>query len=181
MAVTFDSSIGGDNSTSFVSVEGSSQYFEDTSTEKFSNWSGLSLSRQQQALNVATQYISAKFSWNGGQVVTETQALPWPRFGMYNNKNQYIGQNTIPPEVIAATCELAYLSLDFSGSCPVEQALVPEEGRTTKKEKLDGVGEVEYFSNSGDLSRYFTNISLLLGSLTSQSGVGGLNVCIRRA
>ena len=181
MAVQFDSTVGGDASTSYVSDAYSLQYFENISTTRYNNWNGLTDTERQQALNGATKYIDSKYTWSMGQVVTETQALSWPRYDAYNKDGQYIESTEIPEEVMAATCELAYLSFDFTGSTPVEQSLIGEVGRTVKKEKLDGVGEVEYFSGSDSLGRYFPQIDMMLSGLISSNSIGGLTVSLRRA
>lgn len=181
MAVTFDSTIGGAAATSFCSVAQAAQYFEDTSSAKYANWVVLSDDQQKQALNKATQYLSAKYVWSQGEVVTETQALAWPRYSVYNKNGQFIDSTEIPVEIIYATCEVAYLAYDFSGATPVEQALLAETGRTTKREQLDGVGEIEYFKGAGNLDRYFPEIDMLLAPYISGSSTSNVVVNIRRA
>lgn len=98
---TVDSTVGGANSNSYLTVEEADAYWEahlyadawnDTDKEAAVIW--------------ATRVMDASFVWTG-QAATATQALGWPREGMYTRNGFPIANDVIPVDLKNATAELA--------------------------------------------------------------------------
>lgn len=79
-------------------------------------WTAASDTFKEQALVTATSILDTK-SWVG-VVVEETQKLAFPRTGFYFNPKfgytTYLPE-TVPNEIVIATCELAYHLLNNDG------------------------------------------------------------------
>lgn len=61
---------------------------------------------KEQALQTATRLIDALFTFVG-EIASTTQALRWPRYGVYDQDGRLLASNTLPTRVVQATCELA--------------------------------------------------------------------------
>lgn len=118
----FDSSIGGANSNSYVSVEDADDYFE-TSIGK-PNWSSLSVTDKQKCLIESTRLLDTLIKWKGF-IKSDQQALMWPRSYVPNPDSRYdnletvlesyISDDIIPKDVKNATNELAYSLISNNG------------------------------------------------------------------
>ncbi|MBR0693665.1 DnaT-like ssDNA-binding protein [Bradyrhizobium lablabi] len=100
------------------------------------------------ALIRATQYIEGKYRgrWPGlpikyrlGGLSDSQQALSWPRYGAVDNNGFAILPNTVPIEVVYATCEAALRELLSPGS------LQPDITLTGIKREWAGDTGFEYF------------------------------------
>lgn len=119
--MSFDSTVGGNNANSFVSMADVTAHFESSLNKDLvlNQWD--EPKRQLMAM-VATKQICWYFEWIG-TIATQTQALPWPRrrwdFDFdketYDSKYQYNGYQldknpldgtSIPQLLKDATCEL---------------------------------------------------------------------------
>lgn len=124
MAFTFDSTIGGATSNSYVSVTEADDYFSGHFSG-FDKWDALDTTEKQRILVQSTNRLDEeKF---GGQKRTTTQALQWPRTFILDrdalvsdtNTAEGIGGRTyrddtiLPRELKQATCEqaLQYIKL----------------------------------------------------------------------
>jgi hypothetical protein len=141
----FDATVGGSDSTSFVTVEEADAYF---SVHPFGeNWFELDQSQKESYLMMSTRSISA-LCWTG-QATSPDQALAWPRVGMVSTTGYPIPDNVIPKEIKYMTMELAFrtYSEGSTGSSSTgDQGL--------KRVKAGSV-EVEYF-NPGDVETTFS-------------------------
>jgi hypothetical protein len=132
----FDATVGGPDSTSFVTVEEADAYF--TAHPFGENWFELDESQKESYLMMATRTLSAQ-CWTG-QASSPDQALAWPRTGMLGTNGYPIPSDIIPREIKYMTYELAFrtYSEGSTGSSSTgDQGL--------KRVKAGSV-EVEYFS-----------------------------------
>ena len=104
MAVSFDTTIGGANSTSYVSVSDADDYW---STRLYSTaWDAASNTEKENSLIFATRLLDAWVDWKGVRS-TEDQALRWPRWDVYDRDEYLLDSDIIPTEIANATAELA--------------------------------------------------------------------------
>lgn len=115
MAFSFDSTISGASSNSYVSVSDADDYF--AGHPKSSTWDGLSTTEKQQFLVKATSRLD--YEQYGGETSDGAQALQWPRswiiarnyeqsqdYVVYVSGEYYRPNNQIYREVKIATYEL---------------------------------------------------------------------------
>lgn len=74
-------------------------------------WDNATVDRKNRALVMATRLIDEQVEWNGF-VHTSTQALLWPRSGMYFQNEWYIPVDVIPQKLKDAVSEFARQLLD---------------------------------------------------------------------
>jgi len=92
---------------SYVSLEESNDYFS-IHPYYADNWTDMDSLRKQGLLINATRYLDLMFVWQGYPTYVE-QELDWPRQQVYNlDKRVYLDMNTIPGEIRAAACEMAF-------------------------------------------------------------------------
>lgn len=65
---------------------------------------------KETALIMATRVIDSRICFTG-VAATGTQALAWPRAGMFNRNGFAIGEDVVPQALKDATAELAYMLL----------------------------------------------------------------------
>lgn len=134
MAFTFDSTIGGAATTSYVSVEDSDDYFD--GTLDIAIWSNLALAEKEQLLTMATIRLESESF--GGFVVTATQRLQFPR-SLVTHRNTpviaYYAEDEIPKELQTATFELG---LYFYQKANDELGLSSEYDQETLDEYIVG-------------------------------------------
>jgi hypothetical protein len=148
------------NSDSLASVEFADNYHFNRGNDI---WETFSLSRKEQLLRQATDYIKYIFgpSFAGVQVYPGVQALPFPRIILGIN----VGN---PVEIQEATSEFAL----FANSSP----LMPNQTTSRKKRVKVGPIEVEYDVGGFNGPRFISASSRLIPYLT-----GGANVAIATA
>lgn len=71
-------------------------------------WTAASSATKDTALTMATRLIDVEFTFMGVKV-SDTQALEWPRFDIYDRDGFIVQATTIPPALIDATAEFARL------------------------------------------------------------------------
>lgn len=100
-----DASVAGVASNSYCTVQEANDYH---SARLFSStWTAAATSEKTISLIMATRTIDAQMIW-AGSVWTDTQALMWPRYGVYKkNQSQWIPNDEIPVELKWATAEFA--------------------------------------------------------------------------
>ncbi len=108
MEVTFDTTIGGDSSTSYVDLDYCKQYLFDAG---YTDAGTIPDSDLKRALNKATRWIDSNYrTYYTGIRQYDDQLLEWPRSSSYYPlDNYYISEDTIPIEIKYATCEVAHL------------------------------------------------------------------------
>jgi len=98
---TVETGTGASTSTSYATVAQFKQYWENRGTT-FSESDTII----EAWLNQATEYIDINYKFEG-EVVYSTQALEWPRVWTIGKMNIAIDSDTVPTEIINATCYLA--------------------------------------------------------------------------
>lgn len=98
--MAIDATVGGANSNSYVTLNEANAYF----AERIYADAWDVLVDQEQALVTATQRIDQEGFM--GDRASETQALKWPRSGVYSD-GVLIADTAIPQKVKDAQCELA--------------------------------------------------------------------------
>lgn len=121
---------------SYASVTDATDYF--TPDINFSAiWNALTATQQQHRLAWATRILDQKTYWRGTRTAN-TQALRWPRSGVYSKDGELVDDDEIPIEIVAATCELAkYLNTSTN------DLTVGPDATNLKRVKADVV-ELEY-------------------------------------
>lgn len=105
MAVNFtvETGAGLEDATSYASVEQFLQYNLDFGN---ADYSALDEDKIKTYLNKATAYIDMSYCFQGIRY-TDTQALSFPRYDLYDRKWVYISFGTLPKDLISAVCYLA--------------------------------------------------------------------------
>lgn len=96
-----DATVGGASANSNVSVADADAYF--ALTNSATAWNAVT--NKDACLVMATRYLETKRY--AGTRSESTQALAWPRSGLYTRDNVKIEDDEIPSDVVSATCELA--------------------------------------------------------------------------
>jgi hypothetical protein len=105
MAITVDATVGGTTSNSYIDVAAADQIMEYRQTT-FATWSALSADQKGAALISASQMFDS-IKWKGVRTA-ETQALRWPRSGVYDQDGYAIDDDVIPADVAEALADYAY-------------------------------------------------------------------------
>lgn len=105
----FDATLAGAAATSYIDVAAADAYFEGRLNADV--WDALpDDTAKQKALMAATARLEQeKFA---GLKLSVTQALKWPRVGVYDDDGRLYPQNAQPKELVAATCEQALVLLN---------------------------------------------------------------------
>ena len=102
--MALDATVGGANANSYVTVAEAAAYYL---THLYSSaWTTLTNEQKEAALISATRVLDANQCFTGVPA-SETQALVWPRAGMFNRNGVAIPENVIPTELKYAVFELA--------------------------------------------------------------------------
>ena len=150
---TFDATLSGSTSTSYISVERADAIFTDTLD--FATWDGFTEDQKKQGLNAATMWLET-LSYGGSRCgipsaddPTKPQALLWPRSG-------------VTCEGYTASCELIPYKIERAEALIALQliqnpgAIIPEggsgggaaAGTYVKRQKLGSL-EIEYDQYAG--------------------------------
>lgn len=139
MAFVVEDGTGLSNATAYVTV----QFVDDYHAELFNEgWSG-SAEEKQAAILQATRYIDLTYSFLGF-VVLKTQALSWPRSGIWTEDLIEVPDDVVPSQVQNATAELARL---VRKDCIDLIAIAAFTGVQRRRERQ---GEVELEFEYGD-------------------------------
>lgn len=93
------------SATSYVSVADADDYFALT-PDFAATWNAKNNTDKEFLLGWATRVLDQKTVWNGVKTTT-TQALRWPRTGVYDRDGLLIPSTTLPKQLIEATLEFA--------------------------------------------------------------------------
>lgn len=123
-------------------------------------WDAATEADKEIAARQATQYIDGLYNWKG-VVLTSTQALDWPREGVYDERDLLV--EGIPTNLENATAEVMFLVIN--GETLVTNV---DRSKQTTREKVDVI-EVEYEAGATQQTSYPT-VSRLLSGYTLSSG-----------
>jgi hypothetical protein len=168
MTLIVEDGTGLPNAESYVSVAEADTYFTSLGNPA---WAADTAAKEV-ALRKATQYLDDTYQWKG-KLVSDTQALGWPRTGVYDSEGRDIS-DSVPVKLKKAAFELALTSI----TTPLVEDLT--NAAFVKREKV-GELEVEYQAGA-PTARQFTLVERLLSGLYTSTGSGGsLNVGVIRA
>ena len=112
---------GSATANSYVTLTVADQYHEDRPAVS-TTWTGTTDEEKNKALMWATTLLDSLVEWTGWPAVPATQALLWPRSGMWYRNGNSIGVTVIPTELQEATAEYARQLLvdDRGGDSDIE-------------------------------------------------------------
>ena len=168
MTLTVEDGTGLAAADAFVSVAGCDTYHTNKGN---STWTGTGAVKEV-AIRRATAWLSDHFTWKGDLVNGRTQALAWPRYGVVDRNGWSVASDSLPRELVDATCEAALRELVTPGT------LTPDVTMTdrVKSEKVSSIA-VEYFPapGSADASRPVVTaiFDMLRGLIKGGGGLSG--------
>jgi hypothetical protein len=123
---------------------------------------------KEAALRRATAFLSNSFTWKGAKANGRSQALAWPRTDVEDEEGDEVDAETIPVEIVQATCIIAVRELVTPGY--MNPAVV-----MTDRVKSERVGPlaVEYQTTSfgPEAARpVLLQVNDLVGGLVSTTG-----------
>lgn len=138
-------------------------------------WALLSTEEKEASLRRATDYMSQMYrlKWKGSRA-SLTQALDWPRLNVqledvgFGRIAAYVPYNTVPKEVIHATCEMAIRAAAGELAPDLQRQVIA---------KTVGPIRTEYAQGSPEYVRYRAIDNLLRPLLQA----GGMGVRLERA
>ena len=169
MALIVESGAGLSTAESYISVADADSYH---ALRGNTSWEALDdIDQKEPALRRATDYMIQVYRtrWKGVRMQA-TQALDWPRSGVYTEPFMYggigeqpylVADDIVPPEVAQACARLALKA--------VSEDLAPDLERATRREKV-GPLEVEYEPGAVQYKK-FRDVDNLLASYLSTSVV----------
>jgi hypothetical protein len=146
MTITVETGAGLSNSDAFISVADCDSYHD---LRGNTHWTG-STAHKEAAIRRATAYLSNSYTWAGLRTHGRSQALAFPRSGIYDKELYGIPSDEVPIEIVQATAEIALRELI------TPNAMTPDfiQSELVMKEKV-GALEVTYANASlnADASR----------------------------
>lgn len=139
MAFTFDSTLTGTTSNSYITVDQANDYFDG----RYENALWPSTADDIQRLLVtATRRIDSEFF--GGIKTTTTQSLQWPRDAVADREGLIYSSAELPQNLINAVCEYAYW-------------LLQQDDRILSEVELHDAAMMKA-NNIGPISQQFGNV-----------------------
>lgn len=99
-----DATVGGASSNSYITQANADAYFVNRLYSD--SYDDATSGNKDAALIWATALLDTLCDWEGG-IVTETQALAFPRNGIVDKEGRAYSTTAIPAPITTATCELA--------------------------------------------------------------------------
>jgi len=159
MTIIVEDGTGLANSNSYCSQDDLDTYCDDRSIT-------LAAGNADAALVRATTWIDNTYRtrFQGWPVKLRAQALQWPRIGVFDQNGIYVATDSIPKEIVQATCEAAIRELAEAGS------LAPDLDRGGNIKEL-GAGSVRivYGANASAQTTFQIIDGILAGLLGSPS------------
>ncbi|MTH96415.1 DnaT-like ssDNA-binding protein [Roseibium sp. RKSG952] len=111
-------------------------------------WTGEDAAKEA-AIRRATAFLSNSCSWAGLRTRNRSQALAWPRSGVWDGEGNAIASDEIPHELVNATAEIALRELEEPG------AMNPDfiAADAISREKVEGM-EVQYANRAASADAY---------------------------
>lgn len=110
MAFTVEDGTGLTTATSYLSEADADAYHLDRGNEA---WTDADSGDREAALVLATDYLDTEFRFLG-LILTDDQALAWPRSGVADQEGRDVPDDAVPVQIERATAELALASLQTS-------------------------------------------------------------------
>ena len=161
---------GKTDSNSYASVAAVDAYF--TNRENPSDWRGATTEAKQQALRIATSYITETYGnrWRG-VIDSDTQALDWPRSGVVDaDTGLYYDNDEMPQKLVNATAEIA---LRYIEGVDLRPDVAVGEGNVTNSSVTVGAISIsEDFVGSATTAKKFPVVHQQLRALLTDAGAG---------
>lgn len=135
MTLIVEDGSGLPNANSYVSVQESNNYFVN-SVQYSAYWDDLDDEVKEQALITATMYLDSLVDWFGIKQYPNG-SLRWPRTGVVNLDGIPVADDSVPRQVKAATCELAYYQSKADALAPSDTQGITELTVDVIKLKFD--------------------------------------------
>ena len=155
MALIVETGSAAAASESYASVAQADTYF---ANRGITIWAPLQIAEKEQALRRATDFMSS-YAWAGSRV-NATQALDWPRSGLYVNGFD-VAMTSIPLAVQTACMELALRA--------AAGELAPDIGRQKIRVKVGPI-ETQYSDTAAPHTKYRAIDNLLSAYLSYVTG-----------
>ncbi|MCK5497313.1 MAG: hypothetical protein KAI41_07280 [Hyphomicrobiaceae bacterium] len=135
------------DANSYVSLADAESYIEATGRQKNPAWLAAGTAEKNSALINATQYMDTtylcRYLGERAEATIDTQALEFPRDGLFAPSGAAIPSADIPPEIANACAEFALV--DVAGEIQPDPVPVDDSGRTVtfKRVRVEGAVEKE--------------------------------------
>ena len=164
---------GKSDANSYVSIATADAYFDNYGAP--STWTGASTANKQQALRIATAYISEKYGnrWRG-VIDSDTQALDWPRSGVVDAATGlYYDHDEMPTKLANATAEVGLRQLAGTDLRP---DVVAGDGNITNSTvSVGGLSVSEDFIGHATTAPDFPEVRDKLRDLLTDAGASMLH------
>jgi hypothetical protein len=132
-------------------------------------WTGADAVKEV-ALIRATQWLDGRYGerWPGVRWNLRLQALDWPRVYATDRDGTSIDGDTIPPEIIAATCEAALRELVAPGSLSPD--LTPGTAKVLTEVKGIRWTPLRASAGASDMTPTLTAVDRILGAIIGGEG-----------
>lgn len=166
MALTVEDGSGLADADAYASIATVDAY---ATARGLDTWTGTDGAKEA-AIREATIYLDTSYSWKGA-IVSEAQALAWPRHGVADREGREI--TGLPQRVVDACCELAVMKMSAS--------LVASRTEAEVQSMTAGSVSITYASGSrvSEAERFAWVDRLLTGLHTGR--FGGANVRLSKA
>jgi hypothetical protein len=166
MALVVEDGSGLATAESYVSVADADAHHLSRGTAEAS-WVGLDEDVKEQCLRRATDYMLETYrgAWKGVAVKPDTQALDWPRYGVFpDERHMYaISSTAVPPEVKRACAELAVRA---------NAGTLTDDVEPTGAVLSETVGPIAVtYANAATSQTRYTSVDRMLGPLL-EDGAG---------
>jgi hypothetical protein len=118
-----DATVSGASANSYATVAQANTYHLGNLNR--ATWLTALNTQKEPALIMATRLLNEQIRWDGTKT-TSAQRLPHPRTNLYNADGEAITTTVIAPEVIDATCELAWWLLESNRVADTDNAGLSE-------------------------------------------------------
>lgn len=171
MALTLDATVGGAAANSYIDAAAADALMEAVPWAA-APWALLTTAQKELNLVRSTLALDIEYDWLGFRAAG-TQALEWPRGGVYVADRGTVATNSIPIEIQRATAELAYFNS--------QQTAEPEASAGLKKVTLPGGLGVEFRESTVTRSAAVPeHIEKMIRKFVTQAQSGGYAVRVVR-
>jgi len=107
MAITLNATAGSASANSYCTVAEADTYHKENRYHSYDTWQEYSSDEKKRGLIWATRLLDERMIWSG-LLVSSTQALRWPRAGVYDRDGNGFSSSVIPQFLKNAVSEFAY-------------------------------------------------------------------------
>ncbi|MBY0238134.1 MAG: hypothetical protein K2X55_02360 [Burkholderiaceae bacterium] len=172
MALIVEDGTGRTDAESYCSVADADRYHRAVGKE--ADWVDLDTDVKEQKLREATRFMRQAYRprWAGARV-NSSQALCWPRYGVYVDKFT-VASNVVPNDVRDACAELALRAAGGDG-------LLPDLETGSNQVKVEKIGPLttEFFEANVDAAARFPAVDAILQPYFAASGSSGMMKVVR--